>query len=171
MEIDVTNAPVFEDFAVGQAIGPIRKGRITTAHIMRWSASVENWHRIHYDQAFATGHDGLPGVVINGSWKQHILVQLMKDTLGPRGWLWKIKFRYRKLDVAGEPITALGEVTDTAERDGLGFITCRIRLEVDDGGLSTDGYALGVLPLRGGAEVPYPFVPAPAQASLSLPAE
>jgi acyl dehydratase len=163
--------PVFEDFAVGCALGPLHKGRITTAHIMRWSASVENWHRIHYDQAFATGHDGLPGVVINGSWKQHILVQLMKDTLGPGGWLWKIRFRYRKLDVADEAITALGEVIDAVERDGLGFITCRIRLEVDDGGLSTDGFALGVVPLRGGRDVPYPFIPAPGQASLSLPAE
>jgi acyl dehydratase len=161
----------FEDFAVGQAIGPLHKGRITTAHIMRWSASVENWHRIHYDKAFATGHDGLPDVVINGSWKQHILVQLMKDALGPRGWLWKIKFRYRKLDVAGESITAVGEVTEAVERDGLGFVTCRIRLDVDQGGLSTDGWALGVLPLRGGRDVPYPFVPAATHASLTLPAE
>ena len=77
----MVDTPVFEDFVIGQAIAPLHKGRITTAHIMRWSASVENWHRIHYDQAFATGHDGLPDVVINGSWKQHILVQLMKDTL------------------------------------------------------------------------------------------
>jgi acyl dehydratase len=166
----MVDTPVFEDFAVGRAIGPLHKGRITTAHIMRWSASVENWHRIHYDQAFATGHDGLPDVVINGSWKQHILVQLMKDTLGPGGWLWKIRFRYRKLDVAGEPITALGEVTDAVACEGLGFVTCRIRLEVADGGLSTDGFALGVLPLRGGRAVPYPFVSTPAQTSLSLPA-
>lgn len=167
----MVDTPVFEDFSVGGAIGPLHKGRITTAHIMRWSASVENWHRIHYDQAFATGHDGLPDVVINGSWKQHILVQVMKDTLGPDGWLWKIKFRYRKLDVAGEPITALGEVTGAVECDGLGFITCRIRLEVADGGLSTDGFALGVVPLRGGRAVSYPFVPTTAQASLVLPAE
>ena len=161
----------FEDFAPGTAIGPLEKGRITTAHIMRWSASVENWHRIHYDQAFATGHDGLPSVLINGSWKQHVLVQLMKDALGPAGWLWKIKFRYRRLDVAGDSITGLGEVTQAEAVDGLGFVTCRVRLVRQDGDLSTDGMAMGVVPLRGGKPVPYPFAPSAAQAALRLPDE
>jgi len=161
----------FEDIAVGAPVGPLTKGRISTAHIMRWSASVENWHRIHYDQAFATGHDGLPGVLINGSWKQHVLVQLMKDALGPAGWLWKIKFRYRKMDVAGDSITATGEVVEKQVAGGLGFVTCRVRLVTQDGGLSTDGWAIGVLPLRDGAAVPYPFVPSAAHAGIVLPAE
>ena len=161
----------FEDFAVGDAIGPLDKGRISTAHIMRWSASVENWHRIHYDQAFATLHDGLPGVLINGSWKQHVLVQLMKDALGPEGWLWKIKFRYRRMDVAGDSITGMGEVIKRESVDGFGFLTCRVRLVRHDGELSTDGVALGVVPLRGGNPVPYPFAPTPAQAALTLPDE
>ena len=85
----------FEDVQIGTELGSLDKGTITTAHIMRWSAAVENFHRIHYDHRFATGHDKLPDVLINGSWKQHVLVQLVKDALGPAGWLWKIKFRYR----------------------------------------------------------------------------
>jgi hypothetical protein len=96
----------FESLAVGDRIATVDKGVITTAHIMRWSAAVENWHRIHYDQAFATGHDKLPNVLINGSWKQHVLVQLVKDGLGPAGWLWKLKFRYRRMDVAGDALRA-----------------------------------------------------------------
>jgi acyl dehydratase len=161
----------FEDFAVAAPVGPLVKGTITTAHIMRWSAAVENWHRIHYDQAFATGHDGLPGVLINGSWKQHVLVQLMKDAMGPLGWLWKIRFRYRKMDIAGDAITAEGEVLETQVVDGLGFVTCRVRLVNADGGLSTDGIAIGVVPLRDGPAAPYPFHPTAAQAAIALPAE
>ena len=35
--------------------------------MFRYSALTFNSHRIHYDAPFATGHDGLPGVLINGS--------------------------------------------------------------------------------------------------------
>src|SRR5712664_2943286 len=115
----------WRELTVGARAGELDKGPVTTAHIMRWSASVENWHRIHYDQDFATSHDKLPGVLINGSWKQHVLVQLMKDALGPAGWLWKIKFRYRKMDVAGDSIAAQGEVLEKHTADGLGFLICR----------------------------------------------
>jgi hydroxyacyl-ACP dehydratase HTD2-like protein with hotdog domain len=30
---------------------------VITTRIVRWSAAVENWHRIHYDLPFATGHE------------------------------------------------------------------------------------------------------------------
>jgi hydroxyacyl-ACP dehydratase HTD2-like protein with hotdog domain len=59
-------ALAFEDVEVGQEAGPMRKGPFTTAHLMRWSAAMENWHKIHYDLPFATGHDKLPGLLING---------------------------------------------------------------------------------------------------------
>jgi hypothetical protein len=47
----------FEDVSVGDMVGPLGKGPFTTPHLMRWSAAMENWHKIHYDHPFATGHD------------------------------------------------------------------------------------------------------------------
>ena len=144
-------------------------GPITTSHIMRWSAAVENWHRIHYDQRFATEHDKLPDVLINGSWKQHVLVQLVQDALGENAWLWKIKFRYKKMDLAGDTILAQARVVRKTSLDGLGFVTLNIVLLNQHGEESTAGHALGVVELPGGAKVPYPFVPKEAYASLQLP--
>jgi hypothetical protein len=46
--------PVFEDVSVSQNIGALFKGPLTTAHLMRWSVSFENSHKIHYDLPFAT---------------------------------------------------------------------------------------------------------------------
>jgi len=157
------------DLVVGARAGELDKGPITTAHIMRWSAAVENWHRIHYDYRFATGHDKLPDVLINGSWKQHVLVQLVKDALGVDGWLWKIKFRYRKMDIAGDTIRATAEVVDKQEIDGLSFVTLRVVLTNQNGEVSTAGFAIGVLPLPGGPKVPYPFVPKPAYGDVRMP--
>lgn len=161
----------WDDLAVGARAGELDKGRISTSHIMRWSAAVENWHRIHYDYRFATGHDKLPDVLINGSWKQHVLVQLAKDALGPDGWLWKIKFRYKKMDIAGDSIRASADVMARQEIDGLGFVTLRIVLTDQHGAVSTAGFAIGVLPLPGGPKVPYPFQPKPAYDSVPMPAD
>lgn len=148
----------YEDVSPGQELAALSKGPISPAHIMRWSASVENWHRIHYDQGFAKDHDKLPDVLINGSWKQHVLVQLMKDGLGPEGWLWKIQFRYKRMDISWDTLKGRAEVVDKREADGLGFVACRIVLLNQRDEVSTAGTAVGVLPLKGGRRVPYPFV-------------
>lgn len=161
----------FEDFSLGQTLAPLVKGPMTTAHIMRWSAAMENWHRIHYDWRFATGHDGLPDVLVNGSWKQHVLAQLLKDRLGPDGWLWRLGFRYRAMDIAGDTIMANAEVVRTQAVDGLGFVSFRIFIRNQRDVTSTTGAAVGVVPLRGGAAVPYPFAPTPAQSEIGLPVE
>ena len=161
----------FDDIEIGACIGTIDKGVMTTAHIFRWSAAVENFHRIHYDWRFATGHDQLPDVLVNGSWKQHVLVQLVKDALGPAGWLWKLKFRYKKMDIAGDSIRGRAEVVAKEVIDGLGFVTLRIVLTDQNDQVSTAGHAIGVLPVQGGRPVPYPFVRKPAYDALTPPAD
>jgi len=159
----------FDRLEVGQTLATLDKGTITTAHIMRWSAAVENFHRIHYDQAFATGHDKLPNVLINGSWKQHILVQLAKDGLGPTGWLWRLKFRYKKMDVAGDALRALAQVVNKRAIGELGFVTLKVSLLNQGGDVSTAGHAIGVLPARAGANVSYPFEPQTAHREIGFP--
>ena len=161
----------FEDIAVGQSLAPLVKGPMHTAHIMRWSAAIENWHRIHYDWRFATGHDGLPDVLVNGSWKQHVLVQLVKDGLGEGGWLWRLRFRYRAMDVAGDTVFAHAEVIGKDRVGDHGFVTLRLALRNQREVVSTTGAAIGVLALRGGPAVPYPFTPSAEQEALTLPAE
>ena len=155
----IATHPVFEALKVGDEITPLVRGPITTSHLMRWSAAIENWHRIHYDLPFATECDKLPGLPVNGTWKQHFLVQMMREWMGPTGWLWQIEFSFRKLDVAGTTLTAWGRITDLQARDGLGYVTCEIGIRNEHGEQSTPGTAVGVLPLRAGAPVPYPFAP------------
>lgn len=149
---------IFEDLSIGDETTPLVRGPITPSHLMRWSAAIENWHRIHYDLPFATGHDKLPGLPINGTWKQHFLVQMVRQWIGPTGWLWKIDFSFRKLDVVGSTLTAWGKVTDLSVRDGYGYVTCEIGIRNESGEQSTPGTAIAVLPLKGGKPVPYPFV-------------
>ncbi len=153
------SAICFEDVLVGQELPPLVKGPISTAHIMRWAAATENWHRIHYDWKYATGHDKLPDVVVNGSWKQHVLIQLVTDWVGESGWLWRIRFQFRGMNVPGETLTAWGSVTSVQPRGAYGIANLEIGLRNQHGTDGTPGSATVVLPRRGGPAVPYPFDP------------
>lgn len=147
----------YEDLSVGQAISERSKGPMTSLHLMRWSSAIENWHRIHYDPSFATLHEGLPDLVINGSWKQHFLHQTLKDWVGVSGWVYRMRYQYRSLDVRGDTLTAGGTITDLTTRHNLGWVTLNIWIINGQGVTSTTGDATVVLPLNGGPPVPYPI--------------
>ena len=151
----------FEDLEVGAEMPRLVKGPMTNLHIMRWSAAMENWHRIHYDQQFAREVDGLPDVLVNGSWKQQMLCQLVKDFAGRDGWLWRIRFEFRDMDPAGNTIIAGGLIEELAEQDSLGYARLSIFLSNQLDRITTRGAAIAVLPKRGGRAVPYPFRPPP----------
>jgi acyl dehydratase len=148
----------FDDVEVGMDIPPVVKGPMTQAHIMRWSASQENWHRIHYDHPFALRHEKLPDVLINGSWKQQVMCQLVKDWVGLEGWLWKIRFQHRAMNVPGDTLTSWGKVIDKYVQDGLGIVELEIGLRNQNDVEACPGRATAVLPISGGRPVPYPFV-------------
>jgi acyl dehydratase len=150
----------FDDIVVGQELPTIRKGPMSTAHIMRWSASMENWHKIHYDWRYATSHDKLPDVMVNGSWKQHVLVQLLTDWVGEAGWVWRMNFQFRSMNIPGDTLTAWGRVKGKEVRGEFGLIDVEMGLKDQSGIESSPGGASIVLSLRGGRPVPYPFDPA-----------
>lgn len=124
---------------------------------MRWSAAMENWHRIHYDLPFAQEHDKLPGLVVNGSWKQHFIVQMIRRWAEPSGWLYKVAFQFRAMNLVGSTLTAWAEVTELVERDGFGWVSLKSGILDGQGIESTPGTALVVLPLSADRPVPYPF--------------
>lgn len=155
-----TNRTCFEDLDVGAEIPPLLKGPISPAHVMRWSAASENWHRIHYDARYAIEHDGLPDVGVNGSFKQHVLIQALTDWAGEDGWLWKIGFQFRGMNVPGETLRAWGRVKEKKQVGEFGVVTLEIGLTNDKGTDGTPGTATVVLPTRNGPAVPYPFDPA-----------
>lgn len=148
----------FEDVHQGLELTPLVKGPLREVHLMRWSAAMENWHRIHYDHPFAVGHDHLPGLLINGSLKQQFLIQLLRDWAGREGWVWKANFQFRAKNLVGETLQAWARVTATRRAPDFGLIDLDIGLRNEAGLESTPGTAVVALPYRDGGPVPYPFV-------------
>lgn len=148
----------FDDIAVGEELPRLVKGPLTTMHLMRWSAAIENWHRIHYDRGFATEHDKLPDLLVNGSLKQQFLFQFLKQWAGPEGWVWKVKFQLRRMNKVGETISVWGRVTAKYALPDYGLIEIELGIVGEDRTESTPGSAWVALPYRSGKAVPYPFV-------------
>lgn len=151
--------PFFEDVPVGFELTRLPKGPLTTVHLMRWSAAMENWHRIHYDRAFAVEHDRLPDLLINGSFKQQFVMQLLKDWAGPAGWVWKVSFQFRAMNKVNEALEIWGCVKGKREVPGFGLVELEIGVLNEQRVESTPGTAMVALPFRAGPPLPYPFVP------------
>jgi acyl dehydratase len=158
----------FEDIRVGTSLPERRVGPMTVAHIMRWSSAMENWHRIHYDWRFATGHERLPDVMVNGSWKQNLLIKMLFDWVGETGWLAAIDFQFRAMNVPGDILSPWGKVTEVKDGGDFGIVRVDIGLLNQHGVDSTPGSGLVVMQKRGGRAVPYPFDPS-AVAGLEIP--
>jgi len=151
----------FDQVQVGDQLGTLRKGPITAAHLMRWSAAVENWHRIHYDHRFAVEHDKLPGVLVNGLFKHQVIIQLAKDWAGLNGWAWKTRVQFRAMDFAGSILDVWARVTEKTPLDTYGLVELEVGIKDEKGRDTTQGAALVALPFTNGKPVPYPFTPPP----------
>jgi len=149
----------FDDTRVGDEIPQLRKGPLTTAHLMRWSAAIENWHKIHYDQAYTREHEKLPGLLVNGTLKQQFILQALTDWAGPRGWVWKVSFQFRSMNVVDEELVVWGRVGGKRPSDRFGLVDLELGIRNQEGKESTPGTAVVALPFRAGEPVPYPFVP------------
>jgi acyl dehydratase len=156
-------SPRFEELRIGQELPTLVKGPLTPMHLVRWSAAMENWHRIHYDRDFAVRHDHLPDVLVNGSFKQQFIVQALKDWAGPGGWLWKVAFQFRAMNLVGETLQVWARVGGKREVPGYGLVDLALGIVNAAGLESTPGSAVVALPYEGGPPLPYPFI-APANA-------
>jgi acyl dehydratase len=146
--------PDLEDLAVGEQLEPLVRGPLLPPHLMRWSAATENWHRIHYDVPFTTGHENLPGLLINGSWKQHFLLQVLRKWAGAGSWVWRADFQFRGMNVVGETLTAWGAITALTDFGPYGVVDLEIGIRNQDGVESTPGTARVIVARRGGPALP-----------------
>jgi 3-methylfumaryl-CoA hydratase len=82
--------------------------------LFRFSALTYNTHRIHYDQAYATGVEGYPGLVVHGPLLALLLLELPRRA-APERRVTAFEYRLRRPAFAGRPVVADG----TAEEDGV----------------------------------------------------
>lgn len=81
--------------------------------LFRYSAITDNPHRIHYDFPYATGVEGYPALVVNGSLPQMLLLEMFREKAG------REPARYESRNKA--PIYCGSRVTLSVVEDGESF--------------------------------------------------
>ena len=104
-----------------------RSWRVSASPVLlfRYSARTFNGHRIHYDEPYATGAEGYPGLVVHGPLQATLLLNLTATA----GAAMPFRFRYRALSalIAGpafEVQASRGEGKIEGWTRNAGGVTC-----------------------------------------------
>jgi len=99
---------------------PAHRWSLTThpgpVDLFRFSALTRNSHRIHYDEPYATGVEGYPGLVVHGPLLAMLLLELpRRHSARP---VTSFDYRLRRPVFAGQRV-AVGASPDPADPDGV----------------------------------------------------
>lgn len=83
--------------------------RFTEVDLVAYGAATWDWHRVHYDLAYAKSRR-LPGVLIDGQVYGAIFAKLATRWAGPGAFLSGMGLKMRSMAFAGDTLRAEGEV-------------------------------------------------------------
>ncbi len=127
-------------FHVGERLGPLRRGPITTRQLVEYAGSSLDFNRIHYDEPFAKA-GGFPQVIAHGMLSMAFLGQLVAGlTRGPAA-IRQLSARFRAVTFPGDEVEVRGEVTAVREEDGRTLVELSLQAMRSDGTLTLDGAA------------------------------
>jgi 3-methylfumaryl-CoA hydratase len=83
------------------------------ALLFRFSALTANAHRIHYDEAYTTGTEGFPALVVHGPLLAIYMAELLRAQ-DPQHRVARFDFRLRRPVFLGDRVRVQGEPADDA---------------------------------------------------------
>jgi 3-methylfumaryl-CoA hydratase len=86
---------------------------LNPALLFRFSALTANAHRIHYDEAYTTGTEGFPALVVHGPLLAIYMAELLRAH-NPQRSVGRFEFRLRRPVFLGDRIRVQGESGDDA---------------------------------------------------------
>ncbi len=111
---------------------PEREFTPDNVQLFLYNAALWNAHRIHYDEPYATGVEGYPGVVIDGPLMGDWLTQCVVNWLGDDGRMTGIEYSNRTAAYLGETLTSGGTVVSVDADSGDVELEIFIKNEADD---------------------------------------
>lgn len=151
----------------GEELPPLQKGLLTSSHIVRWCAAQQNWDKIHYDLDYARDVAKLPGTIINGALKQHLITQFLTEAFDGDAWIWRLDYRFAAMDFVGQALEVRGRIAEIQTHRDQIFVTVDVAIfNCDLKKSTTTGTAIVVYPSSGGARLDAMDVNAPAELRL-----
>jgi acyl dehydratase len=148
--ITINQELYFEDLNTGDPIPSREYAPLTIVDTVRWAGLQENTQHLHYDRDHVRQHNGLPTFIASGAYRQALLIRMLTDWIGPRGWLRKISVRHTYSTFEGDTMRFSGRILNKSTESSDSWITCDL-----DGRNQTDkqiltGRCTLIIPRRAG---------------------
>ena len=114
----------FEDVAVGAEITAREYGPLTIVDTVRWAGLQENWQHLHFDRDQVREHNGLKTFIASGAYRQALLMRMLTDWIGPRGWLQKISVRHTYSTFEGDMMRFSAKIAEKSSDGSDSFVIC-----------------------------------------------
>ncbi|HEY1234487.1 MAG TPA: hypothetical protein VGH22_14005 [Candidatus Binatia bacterium] len=116
----------FESIFVGDHIPPREFGPLTIVDTVRWAGLQENWQHLHYDRDHVRQHNGLRTFIASGAYRQALLVRMLTDWIGPRGWLKKLSVRHTYSTFEGDIMRFSARIIEKSADSSACSIVCSL---------------------------------------------
>lgn len=114
----------FDDVAVGAEITAREYGPLTIVDTVRWAGLQENWQHLHFDRDHVREHNGLKTFIASGAYRQALLMRMLTDWIGPRGWLQKISVRHTYSTFEGDMMRFSAKIAEKSSDGSDSFVIC-----------------------------------------------
>jgi acyl dehydratase len=138
----------FEDVAVGDTIPEREHGPLTIVDAVRWAGLQENWQHLHFDRDHVRQHNGLKTFIASGAYRQALLMRMLTDWIGPRGWLKKISVRHTYSTFEGDLMRFSGRIIEISADAAPAIVSCELEGTNQDDQKILSGRCSVVLPRR-----------------------
>lgn len=138
----------FEDVVVGDAIARREYGPLTIVDTVRWAGLQENWQHLHFDRDHVRQHNGLKTFIASGAYRQALLMRMLTDWLGSRGWLRKISVRHTYSTFEGDLMRFSAAITEKSTDPCDPWLICEITGTNQEDRQILTGRATVMLPRR-----------------------
>lgn len=140
----------FEDINVGDSIPYRDYGPLTIVDTVRWAGLQENVQHLHFDRDHVRQHNGLATFIASGAYRQALLIRMLTDWIGPRGWLRKINVRHTYSTFEGDNMRFFARVTEKSSDASDPWITCELEGKNQEDRQIMTGRCTLLLPIRTG---------------------
>ena len=138
----------FDQVQIGDSIPPREHGPLTIVDTVRWAGLQENVQHLHFDRDHVRQHNGLPTFIASGAYRQALLIRMLTDWIGPRGWLRKINVRHTYSTFEGDSMRFFARITEKSSDSSDPWISCELEGKNQEDRQILTGHCTLILPLR-----------------------
>ena len=122
---------MFEDVQTGDEL-PARRREITLTDLVMYAAATWDFHRYHYDEAFARAH-GHPAPFVDGQMLGAWLAADLMRWGGADAFVRRLTYRTRATVYPGDHVVTRGVVTGKVAEHGRALVLCTLTMSKADG--------------------------------------